>query len=77
MIILKQIKQSETLNFTTVYEKDVDQELDFRTKFNKNALHQSSVKQYFQVFSDRNEFIPNLSIVDLLFNQGPQTKSYL
>jgi hypothetical protein len=28
--------------------------------------------RYFQVFSEKYEFIPNLSIVDLLFNEGPQ-----
>ena len=27
---------------------------------------------YYQVFSQRNGFIPNLSIVDLLFNMGPE-----
>lgn len=34
-------------------------------------------KPYFQVFEPKNGFIPNLSIVDLLFNQGPQSKNYL
>lgn len=32
---------------------------------------------YIQVFSDRHEFIPNLSILDLLFNLGPDTGDYL
>ncbi len=27
---------------------------------------------YYQVFAQRNGFIPNLSIVDLLFNEGPE-----
>jgi hypothetical protein len=34
-------------------------------------------KPYFQVFEERNGFIKNLSIADLLFNQGPQTINYL
>ena len=33
--------------------------------------------KYIQVFEERNGFLPNLSILDLLFNLGPNTKSYL
>ncbi len=32
--------------------------------------------EYYQVFADRHGFIQNLSIVDLLFNLGPETLSY-
>lgn len=34
-------------------------------------------KPYFQVFSQKHGFIPNLSIMDLLFNEGPDAISYL
>jgi len=34
-------------------------------------------KKYVQVFSNKFEFVPNLSIIDLLFNLGPETKDYL
>ena len=34
-------------------------------------------KPYYQVFNDRYGFIPNLSIIDLLFNIGPKSKEYL
>ncbi|TXB66624.1 WbqC family protein [Vicingus serpentipes] len=32
---------------------------------------------YIQVFSSKTGFEPNLSILDLLFNEGPNTKNYL
>jgi hypothetical protein len=35
------------------------------------------VKEYFQVFSDKHGFISNLSILDLLFNTGPEALEYL
>ena len=34
-------------------------------------------KPYFQVFSGKYGFIPNLSIMDLLFNEGPDSILYL
>lgn len=34
-------------------------------------------KPYMQLFSDRLEFLPNLSCLDLLFCKGPLSKSYL
>ena len=33
--------------------------------------------EYHQVFSDRIPFRPNLSILDLIFNEGPGTVTYL
>ena len=33
--------------------------------------------EYYQLFSDRNGFLPDLSIVDLLFNLGPEALLYL
>jgi hypothetical protein len=32
---------------------------------------------YTQMFNDRHPFMPNLSILDLLFMEGPNTTTYL
>jgi hypothetical protein len=75
--ILKQLKKNPQIEFTAEYEKEKGESLDFR---NHNDLKKSADfqnKPYFQVFEDRNGFLPNMSIVDLLFNQGPQSKLYL
>ena len=32
---------------------------------------------YYQVFEDKFGFVPNLSVIDLLFNEGPQAAAYL
>ena len=65
------------LSFTPTTEyKLVESELDFRTAIHPKKESLFSINPYYQVFEDRNDFIENLSIVDLLFNQGPQSNHY-
>lgn len=57
-------------------------ELDFRNAIHPKAKMQKPdnafvSKTYYQTFNDRFEFTPNLSILDLLFNEGPQISSIL
>jgi len=62
---------------TDVFKLSHDTDIDYRhlvSAKNKIRLEQTD---YIQVFGDRHGFIPNLSILDLLFNLGPNTTAYL
>ena len=73
--LLKQLKTTASFELTEEYH-EIPAELDFRSRtlFKKP---EGEFKPYFQVFDDREGFKPNLSIADLLFNQGPQAKNYI
>ena len=75
-LILKNLKLKVSLSFTDEFQSEY-QSLDFRNKITTKNLQNYSSKPYFQVFEDREGFKGNLSIIDLLFNQGPQALSYL
>lgn len=52
--------------------------LDARYSINpKKEVESKNFEEYTQVFSTKFNFIPNLSIIDLLFNLGPETRGYL
>ncbi len=77
-LILKSIKVKRAIAFTTEYTTASPETPDYRQVIHpKKESILSNPKEYYQVFSDKNGFYPDLSIVDLLFNQGPQSKSYL
>jgi hypothetical protein len=75
--VFKQLKKNPEINFSAHYVKEKSEGLDFRNHHDLKKTTDFQNKPYFQVFEDRNGFLPNMSIVDLLFNQGPQSKYYL
>lgn len=64
---------------TEVYKTDfTSDETDFRERIHpKKDFHiedpEFVAKPYYQVFEQKLGFIPNLSIIDLLFNMGPES----
>ena len=58
------------------YIKDPDCK-DLRFLINARKENLQSLDQYTQVFSEKHGFISNLSILDLLFNEGPNALNYL
>jgi hypothetical protein len=75
--ILKSIKISLPVNYTDTYEAVYPGLTDLRSSFSAKKEPDFDQKAYFQVFEDRKGFLKNLSIIDLLFNQGPRTINYL
>lgn len=62
-------------NFTEEYV--FEHRKDFRYLVNAKKEVPYDFPEYVQVFGDRHGFIPNLSILDVLFNLGPNTLEYL
>ncbi len=62
---------------TDVYKKTVKNTADYRFLVNAKKEKPQQFDCYTQVFGDKHGFISNLSILDLLFNEGPNTMNYL
>tara|TARA_R110002020_G_scaffold275318_2_gene490533 strand:+ start:1201 stop:1851 length:651 start_codon:yes stop_codon:yes gene_type:complete len=50
---------------------------DLRTLINAKGKLKFQQEEYTQVFKEKHGFLSNLSILDLLFNEGPNTTNYL
>ena len=75
--ILKATKFKVEWDFTASYEPEYPGLTDMRHVFSSKKDPDFTQKRYIQVFEARNGFIKNLSIADLLFNQGPHSLNYL
>jgi len=62
---------------TEHYIENVSTENDYRNVFSPKLEAKLNFTPYIQVFSDRNGFNSNMSILDLLFNEGPNTVNYI
>jgi hypothetical protein len=75
----KQLKASFDEVFTDEYVAAYKEEVtDMRDKVKANAKFLGTITPvYYQLFSDRNGFLKNLSMLDLLFSEGPHTIDWL
>ena len=74
--VFRLLRISREVRLTETYVKTPEGMTDLRNEL--TAKHaEFNNPPYTQTFSERFGFIPNLSILDLLFNLGPETPEYL
>ncbi len=74
--VFSMLKTEKEIVYTTDYDKNAAD--DLRNAFSpKAAPEAASFPPYYQTFEERFPFAPNLSILDLIFNEGPGSMDYL
>ncbi|MFW5830836.1 MAG: WbqC family protein [Prolixibacteraceae bacterium] len=75
------LEMNNNFILTTGFEKVPPETLNFREKMSPKNKKETDADfhpvSYTQVFDERFGFVPNLSILDLLFNEGPNSYSVL
>ena len=73
LLLIKSIlKIDNNINFSEKFQNDPKDE-DLRNY----KFISESINKYDQVFSSKHGYIDNLSIIDLIFNLGPEAVDYL
>lgn len=68
------IKSETAIEYVREYPDAIDLRKNFKPGQEKLALSES---EYYQMFSEKNGFYPNLSMLDLLFSEGPYATQWL
>lgn len=76
-LLMKLLKLKAEIEYTDEYFADYPDMEDFRTAIDHRKQRPFIQKPYFQLFEEKKGFLNNLSIVDLLFNHGPQAAVFL
>lgn len=79
-VLLSCLQIEKPIEKTEVFLKDYSNEenvVDARNLINAKNRETLSLEIYTQVFDSKKGFIPDLSILDLLFNEGPNSLMYL
>lgn len=76
--VIKKLKYTGKVSYTEQYHKTYSEDSfnDYRNQFLPKNRETYASNNYYQLFP-QNGFHPNLCILDLLFNEGPQAKNFL
>ncbi|WP_103070244.1 WbqC family protein [Aquimarina sediminis] len=76
-VIMDCLQLETPFSKTNSYSKNPTEAIDLRDLVNAKKGKSYNFQHYIQVFEDKQGFISNLSILDLLFNEGTNALSYL
>ncbi len=74
-LMLELLQLNTKIEYNKEYQRSMENIKDFRSSINSKSSINNL--EYIQVFGDKHGFIKDLSILDLLFNLGPESNSYL
>jgi len=75
--VLKMLNYKKKLSYTSYFEPVEKSENDFRYKISPKEDSYFIMREYQQVFKMDDKFTRGLSILDLIFNMGPESTYYL
>jgi len=76
-LILNLLQLDVPYSTTNEYIKEYADVVDLRSLVDAKTNYHYNFDKYIQVFTDKHGFIENLSILDLLFMEGPNALNYL
>lgn len=76
-VLMECLQLNLSYSQTKIFEKKPLNTNDYRYLVNARKEKEYDFTNYTQVFSNKHGFLSNLSILDLLFNEGPNALSYI
>lgn len=76
-VIMDCLQLEKEIQHTASYDKFPTNKTDFRHLILAKKAPTFRLPEYHQLFREKHGYLPNLSVLDLLFNEGPNAISYL
>ena len=75
--LMNQLKITKAYATSEEFIENVGNTIDYRSNFKGQSWIEVPFPEYFQVFDEKISKLSNLSLLDVLCNLGPESKSYL